>query len=344
MRGKMPVKDNNKAYMKRPACVILSIITVFIFTACAKTPGRYSITFTDVFDTVTDFIAYCGSEDEFNKAAEALHGELLRLHRLYDIYNEYDGIPNLAYINRTASAAPVAIAEEITSILQAGKDFCRDTGGRLNVFAGAVFSVWHGYREAGTGIPSDNELEEAAAHVSPELVNISGGAVSFTDGNLKIDVGALAKGEASRRAALLLGKIGIKDYMLNIGGNVTVSGRKPDGLWKVGVQDPDGEGLFTKVSVSDTSVVTSGDYQRFYEYNGRKYHHIIDLQTLYPADGYRSVTVICGNQQAADALSTALFLMSVEEGTELLKRYGAEALWIKADGQAVRSEGFSRYE
>ena len=218
------------------------------------------------------------------------------------------------------------------------------TNGRMNIFSGAVLSLWHKYRSEGKGIPTDSELKEASKHISYESVIIEDGTVYFTDKELKIDAGALAKGQVYIYIRPLLRDSGITDYILNLGGNVTVSGKKPDGLWKVGVQDPDGDGLYTKVSVSDISVVTSGDYQRYYEYDGKKYHHIIDLNTLYPASEYRSVTVICRYSWDADALSTALFLMSTEEGEALLRQYNAEALWIKADGTVKRSAGFSAYE
>lgn len=314
--------------------------------ACSSAPSlqKYSITYTDVFDTVTEFTAYCSSQSEFDKTAEALHAELLRLHKLYDIYNEYDGIINLAYMNRVCSESPVEAPYEILSLLKNGQGWCRLTNSRLNIFAGSVLSLWHKYRTSGEGSPTDAELKEASKHTSYESVVIEGNTVFFTDKELKIDAGALAKGHVYHSVSLILKDHGANDYILNLGGNVTVSGKKPDGLWKVGVQDPDGDGLYTKVNVSDISVVTSGDYQRYYEYNGKKYHHIIDLSTLYPAAGYRSVTVICRYSWDADALSTALFLMSIEEGEALLRQYGAEALWIKSDGEAVRSAGFSAYE
>lgn len=341
----MSVKDHRKTLLK-------SLILIFICAAlvsapaCSSAPSlqKYSVTYTDVFDTVTEFTAYCDSQNTFNEVSDSLHAELLRLHRLYDIYNEYEGIVNLAYMNRVCGESPVKAPAEIVSLLMEGQGWYRLTNGRMNIFAGAVLSLWHKCREKGDRIPAEEELTEASKHVSIESVIIEDGTVFFTDKELKIDAGALAKGHAFHRVSLVLRDSGITGYLLNIGGNVTAEGKKPDGLWKVGVQDPDGGGLYTKVSVSDVSVVTSGDYQRYYEYNGTKYHHIIDLNTLYPASEYRSVTVICRYSWDADALSTALFVMSIEEGERLLQQYEAEALWIKSDGDTVRSDGFSAYE
>ncbi len=341
----MSVQNNRKTVLKKVFLIILcaALITA---PACSSAPSlqKYSVTYTDVFDTVTEFTAYCSDKEKFDKTAKELHTELLRLHKLYDIYNEYDGIVNLAYMNRVCGQQPVEAGAEILSLLENGLGWCRLTNGRMNIFSGAVLSLWHKYRAEGKGIPTDSELKEASKHISYESVIIEDGTVYFTDKELKLDAGALAKGQVYIYIMPLLRDSGISDYILNLGGNVTVSGKKPDGLWKVGVQDPDGDGLYTKVSVSDISVVTSGDYQRYYEYDGKKYHHIIDLNTLYPASEYRSVTVICRYSWDADALSTSLFLMSMEEGEALLRQYNAEALWIKADGTVKRSAGFSAYE
>ena len=98
------------------------------------------------------------------------------------------------------------------------------------------------------------------------------------------------------------------------------------------------------LKVSDLSVVTSGDYQRYREQDGVRYHHIIDSDTLYPASSFRSVTVIHPDSLIADALSTSLFCMDIESGMKLAEEYGAEALWLKEDGDLVRTNGFSGYE
>ncbi len=341
----MSFKNNHKTVLNK---VFLIFICAALISApaCSSAPSlqKYSAAFTDVFDTVTEFTAYCDSQSKFDTVSAELHAELLRLHKLYDIYNEYGGTVNLAYLNRVCGEGPVEVGEEILSLLKEGVSWYRLTNGRMNIFAGSVLSLWHECRENGEGIPTEEELFEASKHVSCESVVIDGKTVHFTDKELKIDAGALAKGHAYHSVSLLLRDLGVTDYLLNLGGNVTAEGNKPDGKWKIGVQDPDGNGLYTTVKASGVSVVTSGDYQRYYEYDGQKYHHIIDLDTLYPAAAYRSVTVICRNSWDADALSTALFLLSVEEGERLLKQYEAEALWIKADGVAVRSEGFSKYE
>ena len=147
-------------------------------------------------------------------------------------------------------------------------------------------------------------------------------------------MGALAKGYAVQKVCETLPE----GYLLSVGGNVVATGPKPDGsAWTVGVQDPDaaGEAYIHKLSISRGSVVTSGDYQRRYTVDGERYHHIIDPDTLFPADRWCAVTVIAADSGIADALSTTLFLMDREEGQKLLDQTGREALWIGKDGTQV---------
>lgn len=134
--------------------------------------------------------------------------------------------------------------------------------------------------------------------------------------------------------------------LLSVGGNVRATGPKPGGEnWVVGIQAPGGEsGAFLHtLYVRDVSVVTSGDYQRYYTVGGVRYHHIIDPTTCRPAAYWRAVTVLCADSGLADALSTALFTLPQAEGQALLDRYGAEAMWVDASGGEVFSPGFSAY-
>ncbi|MBR5746539.1 MAG: FAD:protein FMN transferase [Clostridia bacterium] len=330
--------------MKRVFSAVLCALLVSVcLCACSGGKTRYNAVYTDVFDTVTEFTAYCDSQEEFDKAANAMHEELLRLHKLFDIYNGYEDVENVFTMNVRTYTSLEPTAPEIVTLVELGREYYELSGGKLNIALGSVLSIWHEYREKGTGIPSTEELQAAAEHTDINRVGVAGGFVYCNDIKLKLDFGAIAKGYASGLAAQVVKDCGVTDFALNIGGNVVTSGEKPEGKWVIGVQDPDG-GIYTKVKVSDISVVTSGDYQRYYEYEGVRYHHIIDTETLFPANLYRSVTVICKDPAQADALSTALFCMPLEQGKELAKSRGAEVLWILPDKSAVRTDGFAEYE
>ena len=191
-------------------------------------------------------------------------------------------------------------------------------------------------------------LEAAALHtdISSLVINKEKSTVYISDPDARIDVGAIAKGYAVEMVARELEKLGVTGYLLNVGGNVRTVGAKPDGsLWKLGIQNPDKTSNFAEIIKFDTdSLVTSGTYQRYYIVNGQSYHHIIDGETLMPADYFESVSIIYPDSGIADGLSTALFCMDYEQGKALLSKFeGAEAMWITKDGEKLYSDGFSGY-
>ena len=166
--------------------------------------------------------------------------------------------------------------------------------------------------------------------------------VRITDPKASIDVGALGKGYATEKAAQRLAELGATGYVLNIGGNIRIVGTKPDGSgWGTGIKNPASPDQYAyKITISNTSCVTSGDYERFFTVDGVKYHHVIDKDTLMPAAYFSSVTIITPNSGLADALSTALFSMPYEEGLALVNKIGnVEVLWITPDGTQYRTQG-----
>ena len=205
---------------------------------------------------------------------------------------------------------------------------------------GSVLSLWHKYREEGTKLPSASELEAANEHtdISELIIDEKNSTVSFSDKEMLLDVGAIAKGYAAERCAEALKENGVSSYVIDLGGNLRAIGAKPDGsAWRTGIQNPDlysDEPYAYYLNVADTSVVTSGDYQRFYVVDGEIYHHIINKDTLLPARYYSSVTVVTENSGLADALSTALFNMKKDEAIFLLDTLdGVSAIWIYPDGR-----------
>jgi len=316
--------------------------------------NKYTITYLDVFDTVTTLTGWTKDEAAFAAEAGEIHDELLNYHKLYDIYNVYDGMVNLKQVNDAAGGTPVAVGSEIMDLLAWGQQVYTLTGGAVNIAMGAVLTIWHEYREAGIADPSRaelppmDELKEASAHtdITKMQLDTRAGTVTLTDAQMKLDVGALAKGYATEKVCEAARARGWTHLLVNVGGNVEAVGDKPGGIpWAVGVQNPDNVDDYLKVvNDTDLSVVTSGNYQRYYEVNGVRYHHIIDPKTLMPSEYWDSVTIICADSSLADALSTALFLMDQESGQKLLDSAGkaAEAMWIK-DGTITYSSGFAAY-
>ena len=335
--------------MGRKLMTILLVLSLTL-TGCTlpvKKAQQYQATYLDVFDTVTSISGVSDSEDAFREQAEQIHGRLLEYHRLFDIYNDYEGMNNLRTVNDNAGIAPVAVDGEIIRLLKDCRDYYELTEHTVNVAMGGVLSLWHEARTAGledpdhARLPEEAALREAAAHTDWASVEIDeeAGTVYLSDSRLRLDVGAVAKGWSAQRAV----EDAPEGFLISVGGNVSATGPKDDSgtPWVVGITDPDGgEGYLHTLYDTDSAIVTSGDYQRYYEVDGKRFHHIIDPQTLYPAERFRSVTVICGDSGLADALSTALFILPQPEGQALAQKCGAEAMWLDTEGNRFYTDGF----
>ena len=331
--------------MKRLLWLIGALL---LLSGCGTGLQRYEATYWDVFDTVTTVTGYAAGQAEFDAAAREIHDTLLEYHRLYNIYESYDGLRNLKTVNDQAGIGPVPVDTRILSLLQFAQTAWTETGGRVNAAMGSVLAHWHDAREQAledpdrAALPDRSALEAAALHtdLSALELDLEAGTAFLTDPHMALDVGALAKGYAVEQVAAAAPD----HFLISVGGNVCATGPKPDGTpWTVAVENPDGGDFLKLLYAEDRSVVTSGDYQRYFELDGVRYHHIIDPDTLEPAAYWRSVTVVAESSAAADCLSTALFTLPQAEGQRLLDQWGAEALWIGRDGAQVMSPGFSAY-
>ena len=320
--------------MTRRLCAALACLALCLglLAGCASQPQsatvsdnaqRFTAYYFDVFDTMTQVIAYCDSQAEFDRQAEALHADLVAYHQLYDIYNDYEGINNIKTINDNAGVAPVRVDERILDMLELAVEMYDTTNGKLNIAMGSVLAIWHDYREAAEADPSDA-------------------------------VGSVGKGYAVEQVCQAARERGLVSLSLSVGGNLRSVGSKPQGQpWESGIVSPwddsliynSGSSLLAVVNSNDQALVTSGDYQRFYTVDGVRYHHIIDPDTLWPADYFTAVTILCPDSGLADCLSTGVFCMPLEEGMALIESLeGVEALWCTKDGQVIRSSGFAQYE
>ena len=323
--------------MKRIICLLGFLFYLLSLNSCqAKEP--FTITYYDCFDTAVTLTAYADTEEEFFAFADELHQFLFSCHQLLDIYEEYPGVNNLYTINH-AGGEPVTVDPFLMDFLSFGKEVYAFTDGKVNIALGSVLSLWHQKREEGladpenASLPKEEALLTASSHTDIDdiLLDETQNTVTLLDPFLQIDAGALGKGYVSK---LVQERYPDKNFLLSLGGNVITVGEKPNGEdWIIGILDPfDSENTALTLPVSGAAV-TSGSYQRYYTVNGKDYPHIIDPDTLYPADMWVSVTVFCGDPALADALSTALFLLPLEEGKALVQTFdGVSVYWIAPDG------------
>ena len=325
-------------------CVILLLISCLLLAGCesAFTQAKiFNRTYVGLFDTVTTVLGAEDDEAVFQEKARKIHEELLAYHQLFDIYNDYEGINNLKTVNDNAGIAPVKVDTAIIELLEVCKEYYILTDGKVNTAMGSVLKLWHDGRNSGT-LPDEAALTEALQHISFDSVIIDeeNQTVYISDPAVSLDVGAIAKGWACQQVA----ENAPSGMLISLGGNVCATGAKyADGTpWTVGIQNPDGGDYLRKLQITSGSVVTSGDYQRLYEVDGKKYHHIIDLATGMPSEYWRSVTVICEDSALADCLSTALFLLPLEEGKALAEQCDAEVLWVNAAGEQFMTASWSK--
>ena len=347
--------------LKSLSCLCLIWGLLVVLTGCpqisdkAENPKPLGKMYFTYFDTVSNIYCYSGdSADVFDSRTEMVSTTLWEYHQMFDIYHEYSGINNLCTLNKNAGGEALEVDQRLIDFLLYAKELYTLTSGKMNVMMGAVLRPWHDCRTeaaddpANARIPEASVLEEAKNHISIDLLQIDdeNNTVRITDPKASIDVGALGKGYATEKAAQALKNAGATGYVLNIGGNIRIIGTKPDGSgWLTGVKDPatPDSSFSAYLTISNTSCVTSGSYERFFTVNGKRYHHIIDGDTAMPAEYFPAVTVITENSGLADALSTALFCMSQEEGAALIASLdGVEALWVMHDGEVRMSAGMNQ--
>lgn len=348
--------------MKRIKKAGIAAVLLLLFCVLAvkfwpeKEQTRYTATFLDVFDTKTDIVGYAATKEAFTAQTEQVKEKLVYYHQLYDIYHEYDGINNLKTINDHAGTAPVEVSPEIITLLKFGKEMYEKTDGQINIAMGSVLSIWHDYRDRGSADPKNaalppmEVLREAAEHtdINDIIIDETQGTVYLADPEMSLDVGSVGKGYAVQRGAEYAKEIGMENMLLSVGGNICAIGEKTDGSkWRLGIQNPDldSEEIYTeKVDLKDACVVTSGDYQRYYIVDGIRYCHIIDPDTLMPANYFASVSIVTEDSGMADALSTSVYNMPFEDGLTFVNGLeGVEAMWVLHDGSVRYSDNFKQY-
>ena len=322
--------------------------------------SKYSYEFTGVFDTVVQFVGYAESEERFEYLVKKGQARFEELHKLFDIYKNYDGINNIKTINDNAGIKPVQVKQEIIDLIQFSKEWYFKTDGIVNIALGPVLSIWHTYREEGKNnpekarIPDIGLLKKAAekADIDKVELDIENNTVFLKDKGMSLDLGAVAKGFATEIVVNELIEEGFTSFIVSSGGNIRTVGSPRDGArskWSIGIQDPDGNTLIPTgnnidtVYVNDASIVTSGDYQRYYVVDDERIHHLIDPSTLMPANHYRAVTVVTLDSGVADFLSTTVFLLPYEKSRALVESLdGVEALWIMPDGSLNATEDMKK--
>ena len=351
-------------YMKKKIIVLALVVVLLIVTGCSerteKSPyNMYTNTFFETFNTLTVVMAYTETQEEFQTYFDYIESRFQELHKLYDIYNSYEGINNLRTINENAGKEPVVVQKEIIDLIVLAKEWNNTIGPLTNIAMGPVLRIWHEYRMDGNfdpttaKIPPMELLENANKYtdINKVIVDTENSTVFLEDPRMRLDIGALAKGYAAEIVAQEVYEMGMKSGIISAGGNVRTIGQHLDGRrnkWGIGIQDPDSSIVSQDANldvafIENASVVSSGDYQRYYFAEGLLLHHLIDPATLMPATHYRAVTVITEHSGYADFVSTELFLLPYEESRALADSLeDIEAVWVMPDGEMRYTDGMKK--
>lgn len=228
---------------------------------------------------------------------------------------------------------------EILDVVQTALHITLDSQGAFDITAAPIIELWGFYGDS-PRIPSKREISDCLGHVGFEHLSLTSRDLRKDDPRAKIDLGGIAKGYAIGQAVSVLKEAGIKSALIDAGGDVYALGKRGRNPWKVGIKNPRGDGILGYVEVKDMAVMGSGDYERFFEIDGKRYHHIFNPRTGYPVTGLSGSVLICRDPMMADGWNTAVFIMGEQKGLDLVsRRSDMEALMITSSGKIITSNG-----
>jgi thiamine biosynthesis lipoprotein len=288
---------------------------------------------------------------EERKAGEAIDAAFAEVDKVNELMSSYIPQSQVSRISRMAGLKALPADSSLLEILQEAERYSKLSGGAFDVTVGPLIKLWGFYKKEGK-TPASEEIAEARNIVGYEniSVDLAEGTVYLAKKGMLLDLGGIAKGWAVDRAVEKLKELGIRDALINAGGDIYALGDKSGNNWTIGVRKPDNTGIYCKVAVADRAVVTSGCYERYLKVNGERHCHIINPGTGMPVKHFYSVTVIAGNAADADALATSVMVMGAEKGIDLLEKIpGLEGMILFPSDEktgaerAIMTNGFKKY-
>ena len=305
---------------------LTAALAMLILCGCSLQgkPDEYSDT-RFLMDTVCTIRA---GGDEAQTAVNAAFERIDEIAAAVDYYSEDSEV---SAINRAKVGEPVAVSCDVSEILAAALDISEKSNGAFDITVAPLKDLWR-FSDSTHEPPEQENINTVLAHVGYKKISLADGIVTKSDSEAKIDLGGAAKGYAADCAAEVLRRSGVSYALIDLGGNIFAVGRNPsrsDGSWLIGLQKPFGQTgeYFKTVTISEGAVVTSGTYQRFFEWNGALYHHILDPKTGCPVNsGISSASIIADSALLADCLSTACMVLGRERSEQLAAEYSAELI------------------
>jgi thiamine biosynthesis lipoprotein len=262
--------------------------------------------------------------DDAPRAEDAFKAVLAELERIESLMSTWRPGSDIVRLNDAAGMHPVAVSAEVIEVLDAAIRAGEMTNGAFDVTFGALSGIWKFDHDQDNTIPARSEIQARLPLIDYRNLKIDAAqrTAFLTRPGMRAHLGGIGKGYAIDRAASLLRSRGLRDFMIQFGGDLYVAGRRGERPWRLGIRDPRGpaDRSFAAMDLTDSAFSTSGDYERFFERDGRRYHHIIDPRTGEPTRGTRSVTIVTPTATLADVLSTGVFVLGPAAGMALIEK------------------------
>jgi len=228
---------------------------------------------------------------------------------------------------------------EIVAMVRLALQIAKDTGGAFDITIAPLIELWGFYGDS-PRLPEKDAIKGCLSRVGYQHLAINDGTLQKNQAEVRIDLGGIAKGYSVLQAVEVLKREGVSSALINAGGDVYALGKKGRGMWKVGLRSPRGDDILGYLEAEDLAVMGSGDYERFFVEDGKRYHHIFDPKTGYPAQGLRATTLIHPDPMVADAWNTAIFVLGPEDGLKWVEKISAmETVMVTTAGDIIYSNG-----
>lgn len=324
---------------KTSAFIVLCILSLFISCSSKNKISVYrkSKPLMDTFVTITVV------SDSEAKAGKAIEDAFSEIERFGDLINFFSDSSEVSLINRNAGTRAVKVSQDTLNVIQKAVSVSEQSGGAFDVTIGPVMSLWDFHKKVK---PDEIKIKKKLSLVNYKkmIIDSDSATVFLKDKGMLLDLGGIAKGYAADLAVKNLRQSGIQAGIVAVAGDIKTFGLKPDGkAWKVGIKNPrqknESDEIIATINLDGSAISTSGDYERFFMVDGKRYHHLLDPKTGHPVDTFQGVSIITNESVFADAFSTAVFILGKEKGLKMLKEKGMEAVIIENNGEITATPG-----
>lgn len=338
---KLELKETKHKFFMSVFCILCSVV---LLSSCSPaTEKLYKETRTSMH-TIVSVTVSSNSEKKAKTAIDRAFNELDRLAKLLNFYSEDSEV---SIINKNAGKKPIKVSPETLEIIAKALYVSENTEGAFDITVGPVVRLWDFQNKA---LPDEKMIKEKLKLVGYKnvIVDKEKSTVFLKTKGVQIDLGGIIKGYAADKAVEALRKNGIKSGIVAIAGDIKIFGKRPltesdKGLWNVGIQNPrqksDKDEIIAVIGLSDAGISTAGDYQRFFIKDGKRYHHLLNPRTGYPAYGCQSATIITRDAALADAFATGMCILGHQKGMDILRRLGFDGVIVDKDGKIHVTEG-----